>query len=175
MNQKTASKDDKPPVDWEAIERDYRAGVMTMRQIAQGRGITHAAIHKRAMRDCWVRAKLGRSEPIPIGDMPEARADQRGFLYVIYMDDSAGQRYFKIGFASTFTARFGAHQCASPFPLHVACAYFVGDMRSEERFLHDILSEKRIRGEWFKLSNDDLTMISERALLVNGSCLEEIA
>ena len=175
MTDKTASKPPKPQVDWEAIERDYRAGVMTLRQIAQGQGITHVAIHRRAMRDCWAREKPGRKEPVPIGDIPETKVDQRGFLYVIYMDDSAGQRYFKIGFASTFTARLGAHQCASPFPLHVACAYFVGDMRSEERFLHDLFSEKRIRGEWFKLSNDDLTMISERALLVNGSCLEEIA
>lgn len=164
-----------PPTDWAAIERDYRAGIKTLRQIGHDQGVSHVAINKRAKRDCWAREKPDRLKPIPIGDITEAKSDQRGFLYVIYMDDSAGQRYFKIGLASTFTARFGAHQCASPFPLHVACAYFVGDMRSEERYLHELFGEKRIRGEWFKLSNDDLAIISERVLLVKGNCLEEIA
>lgn len=41
--------------DWEAIERDYRAGVKPLRQIAEENGITHVAIGKRAKRDEWSR------------------------------------------------------------------------------------------------------------------------
>lgn len=55
MNQKTASKDDKPPVDWEAIERDYRAGVIALRQIGHDRGVSHVAINKRAKKFGWTR------------------------------------------------------------------------------------------------------------------------
>ena len=42
-------------VDWEKIEGDYRAGVKTLREIAEERGITHGAINKRAKRDGWTR------------------------------------------------------------------------------------------------------------------------
>ena len=42
-------------VDWERIELDYRAGIKTLRQIAEENGITHGAINKRAKRDGWER------------------------------------------------------------------------------------------------------------------------
>ena len=45
----------KQPIDWEAIEMEYRAGVMTLRQIAEQHGVTHGAINKRAKRDGWDR------------------------------------------------------------------------------------------------------------------------
>ncbi len=41
--------------DWEAIERDYRAGLLSIREIASTQGITHGAINKRAKRDGWER------------------------------------------------------------------------------------------------------------------------
>lgn len=44
-----------PNVDWERIELQYRAGLMTLREIASEHGITHAAVTKRAKRDGWAR------------------------------------------------------------------------------------------------------------------------
>lgn len=41
--------------DWEAIESAYRAGLMSVREIASQQGITHGAINKRAKRDGWER------------------------------------------------------------------------------------------------------------------------
>lgn len=41
--------------DWEAIESAYRAGVLSIREIASQHGITHGAINKRAKRDSWSR------------------------------------------------------------------------------------------------------------------------
>ena len=41
--------------DWEAIERAYRAGLLSIREIASTQGITHGAINKRAKRDAWER------------------------------------------------------------------------------------------------------------------------
>lgn len=46
---------DKKPIDWEAIELDYRAGIKTLRQIADEHGLTHGAINKRAKKDGWTR------------------------------------------------------------------------------------------------------------------------
>ncbi|UTD55946.1 hypothetical protein [Halomonas sp. MS1] len=41
--------------DWEAIESAYRAGLLSIREIASQHGITHGAINKRAKRDEWDR------------------------------------------------------------------------------------------------------------------------
>jgi hypothetical protein len=41
--------------DWERIEVDYRAGLLSVREIAANHGITEGAIRKRAKRDDWIR------------------------------------------------------------------------------------------------------------------------
>lgn len=46
---------EKTAPDWERIEVDYRAGVLSLREIAAANGITHGAINKRAKRDGWCR------------------------------------------------------------------------------------------------------------------------
>lgn len=42
-------------IDWEGIEREYRAGVRSLREIGTDFEITHGAIRKRAEKDGWVR------------------------------------------------------------------------------------------------------------------------
>lgn len=42
-------------IDWERIEGDYRAGVMSLREIARANKVTDTAIRKRAKRDAWER------------------------------------------------------------------------------------------------------------------------
>lgn len=42
-------------IDWEAIEKHYRAGLKSLRTIGDEYGITEAAIRKRAKRDLWTR------------------------------------------------------------------------------------------------------------------------
>ncbi len=41
--------------DWERIELEYRAGILTLREIATLHGITHGAVNKRAKRSGWSR------------------------------------------------------------------------------------------------------------------------
>lgn len=50
-----ASEATKQPADWELIEKDYRAGIKTDRQIAKERGVSHTAIQKRAKKFGWVK------------------------------------------------------------------------------------------------------------------------
>jgi hypothetical protein len=45
----------KVDVDWEAIEGMYRAGLLSVREIARSHGISHVAILKRAKADAWAR------------------------------------------------------------------------------------------------------------------------
>lgn len=42
-------------IDWELIERHYRAGLLSLREIARDVGVTEGAIRKRAKRDGWSR------------------------------------------------------------------------------------------------------------------------
>lgn len=48
-------KKEKPVADWERIELDYRAGIKTLRQIAEENGISHVAVNKRAKKEGWER------------------------------------------------------------------------------------------------------------------------
>ena len=46
---------EKRKIDWESIERHYRAGLLSVSEIARQHAITEAAIRKRAKRDGWER------------------------------------------------------------------------------------------------------------------------
>ncbi|WP_280041974.1 hypothetical protein [Pseudomonas alkylphenolica] len=46
---------EKQAPDWERIEQLYRAGLLSVREIASACGVSHVAIHKRAKRDGWTR------------------------------------------------------------------------------------------------------------------------
>lgn len=45
----------KSSVDWEAVEKEYRAGIRTLRQIGDEYGCSHTAIRKKAKECGWVR------------------------------------------------------------------------------------------------------------------------
>lgn len=46
---------DRKIIDWEAIEREYRAGVLSVREIAAQFNITHSGILRRAKAYQWTR------------------------------------------------------------------------------------------------------------------------
>lgn len=49
------SDTDKQQADWERIESEYRAGILSLREIAARQGITEGAIRKKAKRLGWPR------------------------------------------------------------------------------------------------------------------------
>jgi hypothetical protein len=151
-------------IDWEAVEIQYQAGVRSLKDIGVEFGVSDAGIIKRAKNEGWTRGLAENKKGKFVLGKTVDEYDRSGYVYVIYLD--APDRYYKIGMASRFDSRFSQHQCASPFDLCVAIAYFVGNMRAEESFLHNLFSEKRVRGEWFRLSADDLKYVAARALLV---------
>jgi hypothetical protein len=46
---------EKGATDWEAIERDYRAGLLSAREIGAAHGVSHTAVNKRAKKHAWVK------------------------------------------------------------------------------------------------------------------------
>ena len=87
-------------------------------------------------------------------------ADLFGYIYVIKFGP-----YYKIGKSSHFVWRWWnivgdmqEFQPLLPFeafcPFHFKC--WLDDLNSVESKLHSHFSRKRLRGEWFELSDDDL-------------------
>ncbi|MEP9376188.1 hypothetical protein ABLE91_05700 [Aquabacter sp. CN5-332] len=81
---------DKPRTDWEAIEREYRAGQLSIREIAKKHGISDTAIRKEAKARGWeraladkvqkaVREKLVRSDGSQSGSQ-EQRANDKEII-----------------------------------------------------------------------------------------------
>lgn len=56
---------EKTAPDWDAIERDFRAGSRAVTAIAGEHGITEGAIRKRAKRDGWVRLPKDKASTEP--------------------------------------------------------------------------------------------------------------
>lgn len=50
-----APKPTKGATDWEGIEREYRAGQLSVSEIGRQYGVSHTAINKRSKRDKWTR------------------------------------------------------------------------------------------------------------------------
>ena len=42
-------------VDWDAVERDYRAGLLSLREMAAAHGVSHVSIKKHADKAGWTR------------------------------------------------------------------------------------------------------------------------
>lgn len=153
--------------DWDLVEIAYRAGIKTLRQIADEHGVTHGAVNKRAKTRGWTRESgvkpLTADRSVVAPQLDEVGASA-GFLYVIFIE-CEGVRRHKVGISKTLVERLKSHQTSNPFEIRVALAYYVGDMRAEERYLHSLFHSQRIRGEWFDLTDADLKAISQRSLL----------
>ena len=50
----------KAPTDWEAIEREYRAGQLSVSEIGRQHGVSHTAINKKAKANAWTRNLAAR-------------------------------------------------------------------------------------------------------------------
>lgn len=56
-----SNKESKTSVDWERIENDYRAGVLSLREIAEkNSGTNHTAIARKAKSEGWARDLAAR-------------------------------------------------------------------------------------------------------------------
>lgn len=75
----------------------------------------------------------------------------------VYVIKSNG--LFKIGYTSNFKKRLAALSLACPDEVSTV-NIISGAGLKEERALHKRFAQKRVSGEWFRLDDDDLALIS---------------
>lgn len=76
----------------------------------------------------------------------------------IYLIECKG--YYKIGKTScSINDRLASLQTGNPFPLNVIANIVRTDSSGLELYLHNKFRHKRVRGEWFNLSNSDIEYI----------------
>ncbi|RIJ85000.1 hypothetical protein RSP822_18205 [Ralstonia solanacearum] len=81
------AQSEKPAPDWERIEADYRAGLLSVREIASSQGISHTAIQKRAKAEGWERDLAAK-----IKAKAEALVAKREVAKSVAMETAATER-----------------------------------------------------------------------------------
>lgn len=81
-----------------------------------------------------------------------------GNVYIIQLGDTD---IYKIGISIDPDKRLKQLQSKSPIPLNLLWTNFGHDYKSIEKFIHYWFKDKRVRGEWFKLSSEDILYITE--------------
>ena len=81
----------------------------------------------------------------------------------IYFMREVNTGFVKVGYATVLHTRHAAIQNANPFPVHVVADVCVcnDDKREAERLVHTMFKDWRFRGEWFRLSNEQIEMAVE--------------
>lgn len=78
-----------------------------------------------------------------------------GFIYLVKLD-----KHYKIG-KSVLPEQRLKEFTLLPFPLEEICIELVEDYEQVERELHEQFKQKRVRGEWFELNQDDIEIIKK--------------
>lgn len=94
-----------------------------------------------------------------------------GHVYVLYAPDSG---YYKIGRTSSLNERVSSIAGFVPFPIELVHSFQTDNMIRLERGLHRVYetAKKRINGEWFQLSTDDLALLKSLGDALEGDAVE---
>lgn len=84
--------------------------------------------------------------------MNDRNKSDKGYIYVI----TDGQNNYKVGSTKDIENRISYMQTGNAFELKLYAQWLLYDYENAEKILHEFLSDKRIRGEWFKLEEKDI-------------------
>lgn len=121
-------------------------------EILQRRGL---ASHKKYLRDNSYGVRLNRW-----GD------SRKGVVYLIYF---GFENIYKVGFGKDAKQRLAdIDSTLSPFEMSIVHTIRTDDVYVIESSLHQYFADKWMRGEWFRFSDEDLSLIkSLKAIYVH--------
>lgn len=99
----------------------------------------------------------------PNGAVPNS--PRSGYVYLILC---VGTTRYKIGRTADIQQRLIRLQEQSPFPLKLAGLFYADDCFAQEKRLHELAKQYRVRGEWFELPK--LWLRQQREWFYNTEC-----
>jgi len=91
--------------------------------------------------------------------LTKKKREEEGHIYVVQIENF---NYYKIGWSLHLFERLSKAQTFLPFEIKPIFGVKVKNVRKKEAQLHKLFKEKRIRGEWFQLSFEDLALIKHK-------------
>lgn len=96
--------------------------------------------------DALLRGELGQDA------VPEPIA---GYVYAMLADNGL----VKIGKSKTPGIRLDRLDVVLPYRMSLLCCFAADDALAEEKALHERFTDRRVNGEWFDLTNADITYL----------------
>lgn len=103
-------------------------------------------------------AELGITDPAQVATFKRTRkASRPSVVYLI----RAANGLVKIGKTFNVVKRFNTLNIGSPLDLEVVGVIHSENANEIERDLHARFADRRVKGEWFNLSSDDLAQVNQ--------------
>lgn len=128
---------------------------LSSNQIAQAERIRNERVTAQ-----WIKDQATQRQETP------PRKPKNGFVYI-----AKAERYTKIGMSKTPIKRISMFDVQSPFDVNLVLLIPSDNMDLTEAELHERFSHRRVRGEWFDLSTDEIASIAEHYPTVDLSTL----
>ena len=87
-------------------------------------------------------------------EIPSSKTTAHGYVYLVVSEDGA----FKVGITGNMQERFQALQTSVPMKISLLHVLEVDDCLTVERHFHRIFAERKITGEWFRLTEEDIAL-----------------
>jgi predicted outer membrane lipoprotein len=126
---------------------------LTLENLRRYKWDEYHTLARLARRSRIIADAYAKVRPHWEGTNPEA-----GFIYLL----SDQQGHVKIGRTSQLTTRIKQLSTQPPFRLTLICAFRVIDAAFYEHDMHRQFADKRMNGEWFRLTPEDVELILTR-------------
>lgn len=122
----------------------------------KGNRATLAAIASQLLRVPLIRDAINQrlGDPTRVVGLPQRRT-AAGYVYIVRADNGL----VKIGKTDGLTRRLDKLNSLLPYDLDVLYVFPVGDRGQVEQALHKHFDALRVRGEWFRLSDDQIATL----------------
>jgi len=107
-----------------------------------------------------VLGKLPRKEHSPDSEVTSTKREC-GHVYLLHF----GGEEYKIGCSNNVQRRFREIKTQMPYDGKIVHAIETGDPEGIEAYWHQYFQDKRLKGEWFKLSASDVKYFKKRKLM----------
>lgn len=114
-----------------------------------------SVVCKRLINEVPLVIKRNKEQIKPVAKARKQTAAKAGFVYLIQSISGA----YKIGRTVNPNNRMATFTVKLPFEVEYVCVIQCEDMYSLERQLHTQFANKRVNGEWFNLSPEDVEYI----------------